>query len=472
MCFNAAKSWQLGWYAEKAETVTPVNTAIWYRRLVGIAEFSLCDETDHVILKLETGGETDFYVNFNRQTGMNSGTLNGGDEVIVTTQGGDGESYSRSTKLANLVEGEEYVIDDFGSSGLMVSIIVNTINVIATPGYAVVTITTLVSGPTPPPTTNPSATPTLTPTFPPTSAPSQGPSRSPEPSNVPSASSEPSLPPSGQPSMSAAPSHRPSLSVEPSDVPSNAPSFPPSAIPSREPLSTPSMVPSGKPSVSLDPTSSKEPSLEPSHTPSSMPSTEPSSTPSTHPSELPSETPTAWYTITYDDFEADNETNPSGWGSFNHTARPGVKLDAARVSSEYFQPFIPQGSAALRIRDNSGIYSSVLQDSDHDVTNFSNLRVGFSFFALKVEDGEGFCLEYSSNSGSIWTLIKEWIIRNNTDYENDNFYHESVDFNQESQQSYELTASVRIRFRCNATANRDFVFLDEVLFQGYGPYEA
>lgn len=168
-------------------------------------------------------------------------------------------------------------------------------------------------------------------------------------------------------------------------------------------------------------------------------------------------------------------TNPTGWGSFNNTQQEGVRRDAARVSGADFKAFIPEGRAAVRIRDNSGIYSSIFQYSDHDVSVYENLRVVFSFIPHKIEDGEGFLLEYSSNSGINWSLVQEWIIQNNTNaqYQNDVMYRgESVDFNQDAHQSYLRTSSARIRFRCNATGNADPFFLDEILFEGYGPMKS
>lgn len=181
MCFNAAKSWQLGWYADKHEIVTPLSTPSWSGTLVGIAEYDIAGENNHVLVKLETGTEIDYYMNFNRQTGINSETQQSGDQVLITEQGGNGEAYSSSKLHAELSRRGDYTIENFGGSGLPVTITVNSIDTATTPGYAGVTITSdaLTSDPTSSPNSpsaspsgwpseSPSRSPTTSPTFSPT----------------------------------------------------------------------------------------------------------------------------------------------------------------------------------------------------------------------------------------------------------------------------------------------------------------
>lgn len=43
MCFNGAKSWELGWYNHKAMTFVPSASTGWSGRLVGIAEHDLAE---------------------------------------------------------------------------------------------------------------------------------------------------------------------------------------------------------------------------------------------------------------------------------------------------------------------------------------------------------------------------------------------------------------------------------------------
>jgi hypothetical protein len=141
MCFNGAKSWQLGWYADKATVVDPLATPSWSGTLVGIAEYDLADpnQGEMVLIKIETGNDVDYYINFNRMTGINSETQEGGDQVLITRQGGNGESNSQSELLAKLSASESFDIEDFANLGT-VKVTVNSMNTASSPGVADITI--------------------------------------------------------------------------------------------------------------------------------------------------------------------------------------------------------------------------------------------------------------------------------------------------------------------------------------------
>ena len=85
-CFNGAKSWQLGWYFDGHESIMsmPVNGKREYEgRLIGAAEYKKLElSSDRVIVQIN-GHQSDYYVSFNAQKGINSGTDEGGDEVLV-----------------------------------------------------------------------------------------------------------------------------------------------------------------------------------------------------------------------------------------------------------------------------------------------------------------------------------------------------------------------------------------------------
>ena len=102
-----------------------------------------------------------------------------------------------------------------------------------------------------------------------------------------------------------------------------------------------------------------------------------------------------WEEITFDDFE-------SGWGSF----ADGGGDAARRVNQDL--DYIHQGVAGIRIRDNSGVASSMYQDSDNNVADYSELRVSFWFKAKSMDNSnEDFFLEYSSNGGSSWSIVEQ-----------------------------------------------------------------
>ena len=141
MCFNGPKSWQLGWYALRQHVFNQADVS-WSGRLIGQVDHENQDaiSTDVVLLKLNTGTSKDYYVPFNRQAGTNSGTIEGGDQVMISRAGAEGESYAESELLAKMAEGGSYTIGGFDGSGLDLTLTVNSINTGADPGYADVTI--------------------------------------------------------------------------------------------------------------------------------------------------------------------------------------------------------------------------------------------------------------------------------------------------------------------------------------------
>lgn len=87
-------------------------------QMVGIANYQ--NETTSnlpVSAKIETNTASDYFVAFNRATGVNSDNDEADDELtIVQVTGGDGESQSQSYLKATLLEGEEYTITGIGGT--------------------------------------------------------------------------------------------------------------------------------------------------------------------------------------------------------------------------------------------------------------------------------------------------------------------------------------------------------------------
>ena len=116
-------------------------------------------------------------------------------------------------------------------------------------------------------------------------------------------------------------------------------------------------------------------------------------------------------------------------------------------------------NASVRLRDNSGVASSVFTDN----INFSNagsLTVSFDFYPQSMENGEDFFLEYSTNGGSSWSVAQSWV--SGTDFTNDQPQSESVSINGS------FSTQTRLRFRCDATANADLIFIDNVVIESCG----
>lgn len=117
--YLVAKSWQLGWYASTPDkTVTVVKQDIidnnwsWTTQLMGIVDYAN-PAASTVLVKLETGNDIDYFINFNRQRDFNSGTVEAGNQVTITEADNNGEGYSNSLLLAKLSAGQSSEIGDF-----------------------------------------------------------------------------------------------------------------------------------------------------------------------------------------------------------------------------------------------------------------------------------------------------------------------------------------------------------------------
>ena len=122
MCYNAAKSWQIGWYNDRKITLNPktalASNANWgtFVTLVGIADYQNVANIP-VVLKLETDTVDDYFIAFNRAVGINADNDEADNEVTVILTGQNGEKASQSHLRATLAVGEQYVISNFGGGG-------------------------------------------------------------------------------------------------------------------------------------------------------------------------------------------------------------------------------------------------------------------------------------------------------------------------------------------------------------------
>ena len=151
-----------------------------------------------------------------------------------------------------------------------------------------------------------------------------------------------------------------------------------------------------------------------------------------------------WFTITYDDFE-------SGWGNYS---------DGGMDCSLYMDGvYAHEGDAAADIRDGNGVHSSFTHTLPQNVSAYSELKVEFWFRAERLDNSdEGFWVQYYD--GSTWHVVATLALH--TDFENGVFYNKVVTI----PDSYTYPTNARLRFQCNANANRDNVYIDEIEFRG------
>ncbi|MFD2822446.1 immunoglobulin-like domain-containing protein [Lacinutrix iliipiscaria] len=127
--------------------------------------------------------------------------------------------------------------------------------------------------------------------------------------------------------------------------------------------------------------------------------------------------------------------------------------DAARYSGANSY----EGSYSIRLRDNSN--SSTMTLSNVDVTPYSQVIVDFYFYVSSMENGEDFWLQFYN--GSSYVTAQSWVA--GTDINNNSFYNATVTL---TPAQYNFAANSGFRFRCDASNNSDFIYIDQVIITG------
>ncbi|MEZ4647596.1 MAG: PKD domain-containing protein [Candidatus Eisenbacteria bacterium] len=149
-------------------------------------------------------------------------------------------------------------------------------------------------------------------------------------------------------------------------------------------------------------------------------------------------------TITYDDFE-------SGMGSYTDGG-----ADMSRYTGG---TYAWQGNAAADIQDNSGVASSFYHTAGYNVSAYNTLEVEFYFRAVSMENGEDFWVQYFD--GSTWQTVAVYA---RPSFANNTFYVTTVTI---SRSSYNFPTNAKLhRFMCDASANNDDVYLDQITWRG------
>ncbi|WP_298777896.1 S8 family serine peptidase [uncultured Polaribacter sp.] len=146
--------------------------------------------------------------------------------------------------------------------------------------------------------------------------------------------------------------------------------------------------------------------------------------------------------IASDDFE-------SGWGIWNDggsDARRNVK-DA---------PY-SNGSYSIRLRDNTE--TSVMTTDNLNLSSFEEINVSFSYYTRSMDNAnEDFWLQISDDGGATFTTLEEWNLTD--EFVNNTFYSFSVEI------TGDFSATTKFRFRCDASGNSDWVYIDDVEISG------
>ena len=148
----------------------------------------------------------------------------------------------------------------------------------------------------------------------------------------------------------------------------------------------------------------------------------------------------------------DTEDFETGWGIWNDGG-----ADAIRTSNA---SFANSGTYSIQLQDNSS--SSVMSTNNLDLSAYSEVTISFSYIANSFDSStEDFWLQVSSNGGTSYTTVEEWNLGDefqNNQRENDNVVLAGP-----------FTSNTRFRFRCDATANGDQVYIDDVVITACAP---
>ncbi len=139
----------------------------------------------------------------------------------------------------------------------------------------------------------------------------------------------------------------------------------------------------------------------------------------------------------------------SGWGVWKDGGG-----DCRRRSSSYS----PQGTYSANIQDNSGVASSFYLTNGVDVHTaaYVQLDIEFTFQAVSMDNSnEDFWLQYFD--GSTWHTVKAYA--RSIDFENNVIYSVKANI---MESSYTFPNNMKIRFMCDASGNKDDVFVDEI----------
>ncbi len=150
-------------------------------------------------------------------------------------------------------------------------------------------------------------------------------------------------------------------------------------------------------------------------------------------------------------YEVINSNNfDSGWGIWNDggsDCRRSTR-DAAYANS---------GNRCVRLRDNTS--TSTMTTDNLDLSGYDELTVDFSYIAVSMDNAnEDFWLQISTDGGASFTTVEEW----NTGDEFENNVREDGT----ATIAGSFSANTQLRFRCDASGNSDWVYIDDVVISG------
>lgn len=146
--------------------------------------------------------------------------------------------------------------------------------------------------------------------------------------------------------------------------------------------------------------------------------------------------------INFEDFE-------NGWGIWNDGGS-----DCRLISSS---TYANSGVRSVRLRDDTN--SSTTTTNTLDLSLVEELTVAFSYITVSMDNAnEDFWLQLSTDGGATFTTVEEWNLHD--EFENLQRYNDTIVI------AGPFSATTQIRFRCDASGNSDWVYLDDISISG------
>jgi hypothetical protein len=171
-----------------------------------------------------------------------------------------------------------------------------------------------------------------------------------------------------------------------------------------------------------------------------------------------------WRVITHDTFDLGT------MGNYTTVGDRDAQLSWNSVFSQPVGSNAPPPQWSFVIRDNSLEKSSFFHTLNHNVTLYTDLRVSFRFYARTLANSEDFFVEYSSNGGASWSIVKQYVV--GIDFTDSVVTTTSFLLSQQQPRGgppFPLTSTAKLRFRCDAVDNEDMVYIDDIVFEGLLP---
>ena len=125
---------------------------------------------------------------------------------------------------------------------------------------------------------------------------------------------------------------------------------------------------------------------------------------------------------------------------------------ARQASSNSFE-----GTYSIRLRDNSSSSNAV--SPTLDLSGNTQVSIEFHTYASSMENGEDFFVEFYN--GSSYQVIGNYA--SGTDFSNGSFFTDTITLDSGT---YNFNANNRFRIRCDASANNDQIWFDQVIITG------